>query len=322
MKKVKLDISIASNPHTDPILNGDVEIEGVEPNFITVKPQIGAYRRMVRDHEFDVCEIAPTTYIIARGYGAPFVGLPIFLMRQFNHSKLLVRQDAGIVSPRDLVGHKVGVRAYSVTTGVWCRSVLQEEFNLDIGKVTWVVDDEEHVTQMVLPPNVVHAPAGRSLNAMMADGELVAGFDGAAGVGRTGSPTGGWQAVETDYPQLFPNATELEQEYYSRTGIYPIHGVVVVKDRVLEEYPWVAKSLFKAFCQAKAIWLKSFQDGSSDTKIDRKYRKLSKIVGDDPLPYGMAQNLPSIEALQRAAINQKLSPREMAITELFVDPEA
>ncbi len=173
---------------------------------------------------------------------------------------------------------------------------------------------------MILPTNVIHAPEGRSLNAMMADGELVAGFDGAAGVGRTGSPAGGWQAVETDYPALFPNADELERDYYVRTGIYPIHGVVVVKDTVLAENPWVAKSLFAAFCEAKAIWLKSFHEGSSDTKIDRKYKKLIKIVGDDPLPYGMTENLPSIEALQRAAINQKLSPREMTIEELFVDP--
>jgi hypothetical protein len=89
LDKVSLDISIAEYPHTQKILSGEIPIEGVEPNFIDVKPQIGAYRRMVRDHEFDVCEIAPTTYIIARSYGAPFVGLPIFLMRQINHGTLL-----------------------------------------------------------------------------------------------------------------------------------------------------------------------------------------------------------------------------------------
>ena len=203
--KLKLDFSIGNYPHTKRLLSGEIEIDGIEPNFIEVKPQIGAYRRMVRDHEFDVCEIAPTTYIIARGYGAPFVGLPIFLMRQFNHGTLLVRPDAGIKHPKDLEGHKVGVRAYSVTTGVWLRSALVEDFGLDDSKVTWVVDDEEHVVEMKLPDNVVHAPEGRSLNAMMADGELVAGFAGNAGVGRTGSPTGGWKVVKTDYPKLFPN---------------------------------------------------------------------------------------------------------------------
>lgn len=319
---VKLDISIADYPHTRKILSGEIPIQGVEPNFIEVKPQIGAYRRMVRDHEFDVCEIAPTTYIIARGYGAPFVGLPIFLMRQFNHGTLLVRPDANIKHPKDLEGHKVGVRAYSVTTGVWLRSALVEDFGLDDSKVTWVVDDEEHVTEMELPPNVVHAPEGRSLNAMMADGELVAGFAGNAGVGRTGSPTGGWQVVETDYPKLFPNAKEVEADYYKRTGIYPIHGVIVVKDAILEKAPWVAKSLYDAFSKAKADWLKDFQSGASQTKLDEKYRKLTPIVGEDPLPYGMKANLPSIEALERAAAGQKLAPRRMSLSELFVDPEA
>ena len=101
---VKLDIAIASYPHTAPLLNGEVRIKGVAPNFIRVVPQIAAYRRMVRQVEFDVCEIAPTTYLIARAYGAPFVALPIFVTRRFHHSGLLVRADAGISHPKDLEG--------------------------------------------------------------------------------------------------------------------------------------------------------------------------------------------------------------------------
>ena len=320
--KVKLDISIAEYPHTEKIISGEIQIEGVEPNFISVKPQIGAYRRMVRNHEFDVCEIAPTTYIIARAYGAPFVGFPIFLMRQFNHSTLLVRPDAGIKVPKDLEGHKVGVRAYSVTTGVWLRAALVEDFGLDSSKVTWVVDDEEHVLKVELPPNVIHTQNGRSLADMMADGELVAGFAGNAGVGRTGAPTGGgWQVVETDYPKLFPDAASIEKDYFQRTGIYPIHGMIVVKDAVIAEHPWVAKSLYDAFNKAKARWLEEFRSGASTTKLDEKYKKLGKIVGSDPLPYGLAQNMPSIEALARAAENQKMTPRQLKVSELFIDPE-
>lgn len=169
-KKVPLKIAIAEYPHTSAIRNGSIPIEGVDAEFVTVKPQIGAFRRMVRDVEFDVCELAPTTYIIARAYGAPFVGLPIFVVRRFHHGGLLVRPDAGIKTPKDLEGKKVGVRAYSVTTGVWTRQVLIDEFGLDSSKVTWVVDDEEHVTQLKLPSNVVHAPQGSSLAEMMASG--------------------------------------------------------------------------------------------------------------------------------------------------------
>ncbi len=320
--KPHLKIAIAEHAHTEAIRNGSIPIEGVDAEFVTVKPQIGAFRRMVRDVEFDVCELAPTTYIIARAYGAPFVALPIFVVRRFHHAGLLVRPDAGIKSPRDLEGKKVGVRAYSVTTGVWTRQVLIDEFGLDSSKVTWVVDDEEHVTQLKLPPNVVHAPEGTSLADMMASGELSAGFAAAAGIGRTGNPTSGWKEVEADYPDLFPNAAALEAEYYARTGIYPMHGTIVVKDSVLAEHPWVAKSIFDAFDRAKKEWLARLDAGQATSAADKKYQALRKIVGNDPLPYGLKENLKTIEALEATAFKQGLTPRRMQVGELFVDPQA
>ncbi|MBC2665388.1 ABC transporter substrate-binding protein [Novosphingobium flavum] len=319
--KVPLKIAVSQQPHTMAVLDGSISIEGVDAEFVVVKPQIAAFRRMVRQVEFDVCELAPTTYIIAKAYGAPFTALPIFIVRRFHHAGLLVRPGAGIVHPKDLEGRKVGVRAYSVTTGAWTRGVLIDEFGLDSSKVTWVVDDEEHVQQMILPPNVIHAPAGRSLADMMADGELVAGFAANAGIGRAGSPTEGWKTVEADYPDLFPNAAELEAEWYGRTGIYPMHGTVVVKDSVLAEHPWVARSLFDAFSQAKSEWLARLDAGTSDAASDKKYLKLRKIVGHDPLPYGMEANMATIRALEDTAFKQQLTPKRMSVDELFVDPE-
>src|SRR5215471_4286492 len=319
---VKLDIAIASYPHTAALLSGEVAIAGVAPNFIKVVPQIAAFRRMVRQVEFDVCEIAPTTYIIARAYGAPFVALPIFVTRRFPHSGPLVRPDAGIRHPKDLEGRKVGVRAYSVTTGVWTRGILIDEYGLNASKVTWVVDDEEHVRELKLPPNVVHAPEGRSLADMMAAGELSAGFDANAGIGRSGSPTGGgWKQLEANYPELFPNAEDLEAAWYNKTGIYPMHGTIVVKDEILAAHPWIAQSLYDAFSKAKALWLTRLRCGEADTASDKKYRQLSKVVGDDPLPFGMKQNLSTIQALEDTAFKQKLTPRRMPAEELFVDPQ-
>jgi 4,5-dihydroxyphthalate decarboxylase len=319
--KVRLKIAVAEHPHTSAIRSGAIPIEGVDAEIITVKPQIGAFRRMVRDVEFDVCEIAPTTYIIARAYGSPFKALPIFVVRRFHHGGLLVRPDAGIRTPKDLEGKQVGVRAYSVTTGVWTRQVLMDEFGVDNSKITWVVDDEEHVTQLQLPSNVIHAPAGRSLADMMAAGELAAGFAAAAGIGRTGNPTGGWQEVEADYPDLFPNAAELEAEYYARTQIYPMHGTVVVKDSVLAEHPWVARSLYDAFSQAKDAWVASLQRGEATGETAQRYAALTKIVGSDPLPYGIEANRATIEALAKTAFEQKLTPRLMSVAETFIDPE-
>jgi 4,5-dihydroxyphthalate decarboxylase len=319
--KVRLKIAVAEYPHTSAVRNGSIPIEGVDAEIITVEPQIAAFRRMVRQLEFDVCELAPTTYIIARAYGYPFVALPIFVLRRFHHAGMLVRPDAGIQTPKDLEGHKVGVRAYSVTTGAWTRGIFIEEFGLDDSKVNWVVDDEEHVTELSLPSNVTHTPAGRSLADMMADGELVAGLAGNAGVGRSGSPTGGWKTVEAHYPDLLPNAAELEADWYRRTGIYPMHGTIVVKDSVLKEHPWVAKSLFDAFSRAKNEWLRGLSAASANNASDKKYVSLQKIVGTDPLPYGIEPNVKTIEALERIAFKQKLTPKRMSLGELFVDPE-
>ncbi len=318
--KVHLKFAIAEHPHTSKIRSGEIAIEGVDADFVTVKPQIGAFRRMVRDVEFDVCEIAPTTYIIARAHGKPFKALPIFVVRRFHHSGMLVRPDAGIATPKDLEGKRVGVRAYSVTTGVWIRQVFIDEYGLDNSKVTWVVDDEEHVQELQLPANVIHAPAGRSLADMIAAGDLHAGVEAAAGIGRTGAPTGGWQEVEANYPDLIPNAESAEAEYFNRTGVYPMHGTIVVKDSVLAEHPWIARSLNDAFTRAKEDWLAQLNSGEASGAGADKYRKLQKIVGADPLPYGIEENRPTIEALEKTAFEQGLTPRRMSMEELFVDP--
>src|SRR5215471_14550822 len=210
----RLKIALGTYGHTAALKDGRVTIAGIEPDFIEVVPIIGAFRRMVRDLEFDVCEMAPTTYMIARALGAPFIALPIFLMRRFHHGGFVVRPDSGIKVPKDLEGKRVGVRAYSVTTGVWTRGIFVNEYGLDSSKVTWVVDDEEHVTSLRLPDNVIHAPEGKSLAGMMASGELQAGFTGPAGIGRAGPPTGAWeqrvQASSVVYPELIANAAEEE----------------------------------------------------------------------------------------------------------------
>lgn len=325
VKPLSLSFAIQTQPQTQGIKSGEIAIEGIIPDFVKVEPQIAAYRRMVRNQEFDVCELAPTTYIMARALGAPFVALPIFVGRGFHHGGLVVRPDSGIKVPRDLEGKKVGVRAYSVTTGVWTRGIFIDEFGLDTSKVTWVVDDEEHVTALKLPPNVVHAPEGTSLVEMMSKGEIQAGFSGNAGLGRAGKPTAGWDAKKialADYPALFPNAKELEAEWYARTGIYCLHGTVVVRESVLQQHPWVARSLLDAYTSAKTRWLQALADGKAQSPTDVKYRGLMEIVGPHPLPFGVVENRASIEALESFAFKQRLTLKRMTLPELIFDPMA
>jgi 4,5-dihydroxyphthalate decarboxylase len=322
-KTLTLTTALRTHPHTAALKNGEVPTPGVNLSFIEVEPQVLAFRRMVRDLAYDVCELAPTTYIIAKAYGAPFTAIPIFFERRFHHAGLLVRGDAGIGEPKDLEGKKVGVRAYSVTTGVWTRGILVNEFGLDSSKVTWVVDDEEHVTQLKLPPNVEHVPEGKSLASMMAAGEIQAGFVANAGIGREGPPQAGWKAKEREetasYRELFANADELGAELYRRSGIYPMHSTLVIKDEILKANPWLAKSLFDAFVASKQRYVDRLRKGEAERNTDRRYLKQMKVVGDDPLPYGLDVNRRSIETLVLYAHQQGLSPKKLGLDELFID---
>jgi 4,5-dihydroxyphthalate decarboxylase len=318
----QLKIAIGTYGHTRALKWGDVRIEGVDPAFVEVVPIIGAFRRMVRDVEFDICEMAPTTYMIARALGAPYIALPIFLMRRFHHGGFVVRPDADIKVPKDLEGKKVGVRAYSVTTGVWTRGIFVNEYGLDSAKVTWVVDDEEHVTTLKLPPNVVHAPEGKSLQSMMKAGEIQAGFTGPAGVGRAGPPIGDWDkardaAVDT-YPELIADVENVETGWFRNSGIYPIHGLIVVKDEHIKRYPWLARSLMNAFVAAKKPYLEQLKHGQGDSPEDKRYRNFLSLMSD-PLPYGIAANRLSIEALVTYSLQQKLIPARPQLDQVFVD---
>jgi 4,5-dihydroxyphthalate decarboxylase len=294
----------------------------VEPAFVEVVPIIGAFRRMVRDVEFDICEMAPTTYMIARALGAPYIALPVFLMRRFHHGGFVVRPDAGIRVPNDLEGKKVGVRAYSVTTGVWTRGIFVNEYELDSAKVTWVVDDEEHVTSLKLPPNVVHAPEGKSLQSMMKAGEIQAGFSGPAGVGRAGPPISGWDkagaAAADTYPELIADVEKVEADWFRRSGIYPIHGLIVMKDEHIKRYPWLARSLMNAFVEAKRPYLEELKRSQGDSPEDRRYRNFLSLMSD-PLPYGSAANRASIEALVTYSLQQELIPSRPQLDRVFVD---
>jgi len=320
----RLKIAIADYGHTRALKAGAAAIEGIDSDFIQVVPIIGAFRRMVRDLEFDICEMAPTTYMIARALGAPYIALPIFLMRRFHHGGFVVRPDSGIRVPKDLEGKKVGVRAYSVTTGVWTRGIFVNEYGLDSAKVTWVVDDEEHVTLLKLPPNVVHAPPGKSLQSMMKAGEIQAGFTGPAGVGRAGPPISGWDkaseaAAATDtYPELIADVAQVEADWYGRTGIYPIHGLIVVKDEHIKRYPWLPRALMNAFVAAKKPYLAELKAGRGDAAEDKRYRNFLSLMSD-PLPYGMVANRPSIEALVTYSLQQKLIPSRPQLDQVFVE---
>jgi 4,5-dihydroxyphthalate decarboxylase len=298
-----LKTAIATYPHTKGLKDGTVSVPGIQFEHVEVSPIIGAFRRMCRSLEFDLCEMAVTTYLTAKAHNKPFTALPVFVMRQFHHSPIVYNIKSGAKAPKDLEGKKVGVRAYTVTTGVWTRGILASEYGVDLDKITWVVVDEEHVQEYHKPANVMERP-GANLAEMLVKGELAA----AIGVGKVESP---------DVKPLIPDAAAAEAAWYRKTGIYPINHTVVVKDTLLQSDPSLAPRLFAGFQSAKEQFLKQLSSAAELPAEAQPLAKRRSIVGDDPLPNGLARNRKALEAIIRFAYEQKILPRMVKPEEIF-----
>src|SRR5665213_878260 len=173
---VTLRAAIASYPHAVALKDGTVTSDRVRLDFEEVNPITRSFRRMVRTFDFDLCEIALTTLAQAHAYGKPITGLPVVLMRGFHHSALVCRRDSSINGPADLVGKRVGVRAFSQTTGVWVRGILQSAYGVDPAGITWVTAEDAHVLEYPDPPNALRIAPGQDLSAMLMAGEIDAGI--------------------------------------------------------------------------------------------------------------------------------------------------
>ena len=304
----KLTVVVGEYPHAQSLLDGDVEVDGYAVEPVEVKPVIGAYRRMIRDLEFDVCELAPVSYLMARQEGIALTAVPVFLNRRFHHGDVQCAADSGIRVPRDLEGRRVGVRAYSVSTGVWVRGVLREEYGVDIDTITWVVDDDDHIEGRV-PANVERVTDGRSLGELLRAGEIDAALTGNAGTGRAGAPRAGWSAAtepepaadEGPYP-LFPEAGTLAVDHYLRTGVYPLHSLIALRSELVEGDPGLATRLYAAFAESKRRHLAAHPGWSAVPRLARQQQR----IGGDPVPYGIAANEPSLNAMVRFAKDQGL----------------
>src|SRR5688500_14224583 len=220
MTELKLRTVTRTQGNNQALKDGTVKPRSCELEFVEVEPLIDAFRRMVRGLEFDVSEMAMTTYITARAHGKRLTGLPIFLVRAFHHGAIVYNTKSDIKSPRDLAGRKVGVnRGYTVTTGLWARGVLQHQYGVDLDTITWVLSGDEHVAEYRAPANVVPIEKGKKMEDMVASGELVA----AVGV----------EMKHPDVQPLIPNAQEAGFEALRRSGHYPINHAIVVKDDIL-----------------------------------------------------------------------------------------
>jgi 4,5-dihydroxyphthalate decarboxylase len=250
--------------------------------------------------------MALTTYLAAREHGKRMTALPVFLVRAFHHGAIVVNTKSGIRTPKDLEGKRVGVsRGYTVTTGVWARSVLQHEYGVDLGKVTWVLSGDEHVAEFRPPANVVPLEPGRKMADLVISGELPAAVN-----------------VDIDHPDvkpLIPDARQAGFEALKKHGHYPINHTVVVKDELLAAHPDLAADVFEAFAESKRRYVQKLKAGAIEkpAAMDEMHRRVMEITGRDPLPYGIEPNRGPLEELVRSAREQGILSRALPIEELF-----
>ena len=306
MPDLKLKVVTRTQGNNQALKDGSIKPQTCEFEFIEVDPLIDAFRRMVRGLEFDVCEMAITTYITARAHGKRITGLPIFLVRAFHHGAIVYNTKSGIHSPKDLEGRRVGVnRGYTVTTGVWARGVLQNYYGVDLDKITWVLSGDEHVEEYRAPSNVVPIEKGKKMADLVASGELPAAI--------------GLEIESPDVQPLIPNAAEAGLDALRTRGHYPINHLIVVKDELLESHPDVAVDIFNAFAAAKRDYLRRLESGAIEkpTKADDLHRQVMAITGRDPLPYGIEPNRQALQELIQNALAQRILTRPVTVEELF-----
>ncbi len=234
-----LAVAVGNYPHTQALKSGEVASDLFAMQFPEVKPINRAFAPMARERRFDVSEMAIATVLQAIAYGVEIALLPVVMASRFQESALFVRADSPLKGPGELRGKRVGVRAYSQTTGLWLRGILQESFGVAPEDIAWTTFEGAHVAAFVDPPFVQRAEPGRDLLTMLRAGELDAAIVGA------------------DVPDdpglrlLFADPKAAGEAFYARHGFAPINHMVVVKTEVAEE-PGLAAELVRLFAAAKA----------------------------------------------------------------------
>jgi 4,5-dihydroxyphthalate decarboxylase len=283
-------------------LNDDIQLEYPEFDNILV-----AARRMVRELAFDICEMPVTTYLCARAHKKRFTAIPVFITRNFHHAAIFHDTKSGIRHPRDLEGRTVGVnRGYTVTTGVWARGVLQNEYGVNLDKVRWAATDDEHVAEFELPPNANYLFKGRKIGDLFETGDIDAAV-------------GAFGAAPAGVEPLIPDAVEAGFAAYRKTGIYPVNHTIVVRDDLLEEYPGLAADLFDALTESKGAYYGALDRSGELSEEDALTVQLETGLAGDPFPYGIEPNSRALDALAQMAVDQHITPRRFEVEELFAE---
>jgi 4,5-dihydroxyphthalate decarboxylase len=283
-----LNVCIGTYPHTRALKKGDIKSERVVLNFTEIDPINKAFRMMAREQKFDVSEMAIVSYLQAKAYGKPLVLMPATMLGRFQHGAMLYNSEGGTVRPQDLPGRRVGVRAFTQTTGVWLRGILSKDYGLDLGKVQWVTFEDAHLAEYSDPPGVERV-TGKDMTKMLLEGELDAAI------------YGGVMPTDPRLKSVIADPEAVAEDWYARNGIVPVNHMVVLKEDLSKSNPGAVRELFRMLLDSK------------------KAVGLPKAGAIDLIPFGFDAVKPALDLMSSYALEMRIIPRRLSVEELFDD---
>jgi 4,5-dihydroxyphthalate decarboxylase len=322
VSRLNLSFACCRYDRMEAIREGAVAIEGIELNCITLKSGREVFDRMVGGREFDVAELSASEFISLMGRGdCPFVALPVFPSRVFRHGYVFINTRAGIRTPKDLAGKRVGLPLYTQTAAIWVRGHLAHQFRVDLSTIRWVQGAVEksgthgrpHAPALLRAPVLEQNTGGEPLGALLARGAIDA-LIGSRKPAELGSHPG--------VARLFPDYRRLERELYQASKIFPIMHLIAIRRELYERERWIASSLYNAFVEAKRrARTRMCYAGSLSTMLPwliDDIEEIDRLFGGDAFPYGIEANRPTLEALVQYMVEQHFIARPIPLEELFV----
>jgi len=287
--KIALSTMLGNYPVTAALKKREVRSDLVDFDFVDVKIANQMFKPLVRDAKFDLAELAIVTYLQAKAYGKPYVLLPAVIVGRGQHHTIAYNPERGHLGPADLEGKRVGVRAYTVTTGVWVRGILREQYGIDEKKVHWVTFEDPHLAEFRDPPGIERAAPGKTLPQMLLDGELDAGIVGD-------------HMPDPRLKHLIPNPEAAAKQWALSHGGVPINHLVVMRQGIAQARPDVVAEVFGLLHQSKLA-----------AKLPETGTAL------DPLRFGVEPNRRALDVIIDFAFAQGMIPRRFSVDELFDD---
>ena len=320
MKRIPLTLAVADYDRTKAIFNGKVQIEGVDLLPLAVNAE-ECFHRAYKYQEFDMCELSLSSHTMTTARGeAHYIGVPAFVSRVFRHSGIYIRTDRGIRTPQDLIGKTVGLPEYQITANVWIRGIFQDDYGIKPEQIRWRRGGIEESGRgerapIKLPANVdlQQVPNDKTLSGMLETGELDAMI--------TARAPSCFDRRVPNVGRLFHDFKTAEQDYFKRTGIFPIMHLIGIRKSLVEQYPWLPVNVYKAFLTAKQMAVKELNE-LAQLMINlpwavAHYDEARAIMGEDFWPYGYNENLKTLETFTRYSHEQGLSSRKVDPAELF-----